>query len=68
MISGTKGAHLILDNDELYKQFADGQVFYETPDGRVPQASRAMLERALLGLVLGMQRLLLGVGSLVLER
>ncbi len=35
MISGTKGAHLILDNDELYKQFAEGQIFYETPDARV---------------------------------
>ncbi len=35
MINGTKGGHLILENEELVKAFDDEQLFYETPDGRV---------------------------------
>ncbi len=35
MISGTKGAHLVLDNDELYEALNGGMIFYETDDSRV---------------------------------
>ena len=34
LISGTKGAHLILENDELLKALDGEMLFYETPDGR----------------------------------
>jgi glycerol-3-phosphate dehydrogenase len=34
LISGTKGAHLILENDELLKAMDGEMLFYETPDGR----------------------------------
>jgi len=34
LISGTKGAHLVLDNDELLEALDGEMLFYETPDGR----------------------------------
>jgi glycerol-3-phosphate dehydrogenase len=34
LIAGTKGAHLILENDELLKALDGEMLFYETPDGR----------------------------------
>jgi glycerol-3-phosphate dehydrogenase len=34
LISGTKGAHLVLENDELMKALDGEMLFYETPDGR----------------------------------
>lgn len=38
MIGGTKGAHLVLDNDALLESLNGQMVFYETPDGRVSVA------------------------------
>jgi glycerol-3-phosphate dehydrogenase len=35
LIGGTKGAHLVIDNDELYEAMAGGMIYYETPEGRV---------------------------------
>ena len=35
LIAGTKGAHLILDNDDLVKACDGEQLLYETDDGRV---------------------------------
>ncbi len=35
MIGGTKGAHLVVDNDELFKTLDGEMIYYETPDGRV---------------------------------
>jgi glycerol-3-phosphate dehydrogenase len=35
LIGGTKGAHLVIDNDELYEALAGGMIYYETPEGRV---------------------------------
>ena len=35
MIGGTKGAHLVLDNDALLESLNGQMVYYETPDGRV---------------------------------
>jgi glycerol-3-phosphate dehydrogenase len=35
MISGTKGAHLVLDNDELYETLCGEMIYYETSDSRV---------------------------------
>lgn len=34
-IGGTKGSHLIVDNDELRAATGEHMIFYETPDGRV---------------------------------
>ena len=34
LIAGTKGAHLVLENDELLKALDGEMLFYETPDGR----------------------------------
>lgn len=34
MISGTRGGHLVLDNDELLAALDGEMIFYETPDGR----------------------------------
>jgi len=34
LIAGTKGAHLVLENDELMKALDGEMLFYETPDGR----------------------------------
>ncbi len=34
LISGTKGAHLVLENDELLEALDGEMLFYETPDGR----------------------------------
>ncbi len=34
LIAGTKGAHLVLDNDELLKALDGEMLFYETPEGR----------------------------------
>jgi len=38
MIAGTKGAHLVLDNDDLLAALDSEMLFYETPDGRVSVA------------------------------
>ncbi|MCP4375912.1 MAG: glycerol-3-phosphate dehydrogenase/oxidase [bacterium] len=35
LVGGTKGAHLVIDNDQLYEALADGMIYYETPEGRV---------------------------------
>ena len=35
LIGGTKGAHLVIDNDQLYEALAGGMIYYETPEGRV---------------------------------
>ena len=35
MIGGTKGAHLVLQNDLLYQSLQDEMVYYENPDGRI---------------------------------
>jgi len=35
LISGSKGGHLILENEELFQQLKDGMIYYETKDGRV---------------------------------
>ncbi len=48
MIDGTKGAHLVLDNDELLKALRGEMLFYETPDGRVSVAL-PWLGKALIG-------------------
>ena len=34
LIAGTKGAHLVLDNDEMLEALDGEMLFYETPDGR----------------------------------
>jgi len=34
LIAGTKGAHLVLDNDELLEALDGEMLFYETPEGR----------------------------------
>jgi len=34
LIAGTKGGHLVLDNDELMKALDGEMLFYETPEGR----------------------------------
>ena len=34
LIAGTKGGHLVLDNDELLEALDGEMLFYETPDGR----------------------------------
>ncbi|MFC1806330.1 FAD-dependent oxidoreductase, partial [Planctomycetota bacterium] len=34
LIAGTKGGHLVLDNDELFEALDGEMLFYETPDGR----------------------------------
>jgi len=34
LIAGTKGAHLVLENDELLEALDGEMLFYETPDGR----------------------------------
>ena len=38
LIGGTKGAHLVIDNDRLYEALAGGMIYYETPEGRVAVA------------------------------
>jgi glycerol-3-phosphate dehydrogenase len=38
MIGGTKGAHLVLDNDQLYETLQGEMIYYETSDGRVSVA------------------------------
>jgi len=35
LIGGTKGAHLVVDNQDLYRALAGEMVYYETADGRV---------------------------------
>ncbi|WP_440708771.1 glycerol-3-phosphate dehydrogenase/oxidase [Herbiconiux sp. YIM B11900] len=34
-MGGTKGSHIVLDNDELYEACAGGEVFFENDDGRI---------------------------------
>ncbi len=48
MIGGTKGAHLVLDNDQLYEALQDGMIYYETSDSRVSIAL-PWLGKALIG-------------------
>ncbi len=38
MIGGTKGAHLVLDNQALYETLQGEMIYYETADGRVAVA------------------------------
>jgi glycerol-3-phosphate dehydrogenase len=38
LISGTKGAHLVLDNDDLMQTLRGEMIYYETSDGRVSVA------------------------------
>ena len=38
MMGGTKGAHLVLANDELLQALDGDMIYYETPDGRVSVA------------------------------
>ena len=47
-IGGTKGAHLVLDNDQLLEALDGGMTYYETPDGRVSVAL-PWLGKALIG-------------------
>jgi len=47
-IGGTKGAHLVLDNPELYETFQGEMIYYETADGRVSIAL-PWLGKALIG-------------------
>jgi glycerol-3-phosphate dehydrogenase len=35
LIGGTKGAHLVLENQQLYDSLQGGMIYYETSDGRV---------------------------------
>ena len=35
LIGGTKGGHLVLDNDDLYQTLAGEMIYYETAEGRV---------------------------------
>ena len=48
LIGGTKGAHLVIDNDQLYEALAGGMIYYETPEGRVAVAL-PWLGKSLLG-------------------
>jgi len=48
MIGGTKGAHLVLDNDQLLEVLDGDMIYYETPDGRVSVAL-PWLGKALIG-------------------
>jgi glycerol-3-phosphate dehydrogenase len=34
-MGGTKGSHIVLDNQELYEACAGGEVFFENDDGRI---------------------------------
>ena len=38
LIGGTKGAHLVLDNDDLYETLQGEMIYYETAEGRVAVA------------------------------
>ena len=35
LIGGTKGGHLVVDNDDLYRTLAGEMIYYETAEGRV---------------------------------
>jgi len=48
MMGGTKGAHLVLDNDELLEALDGDMIYYETSDGRVSVAL-PWLGKALIG-------------------
>ena len=48
LISGSKGAHLVLDNDELLEALDGEELLYETPEGRVSIAL-PWLGKALIG-------------------
>jgi glycerol-3-phosphate dehydrogenase len=48
MIGGTKGAHLVLDNDALYQALQGEMIYYETAEGRVSIAL-PWLGRTLIG-------------------
>ena len=48
LIAGTKGGHLVLDNDELLAALDGEMLFYETPDGRAVVAL-PWLGKALIG-------------------
>ena len=48
LVGGTKGAHLVLDNQDLMDALQGEMVYYETPDGRVSIAL-PWLGKALIG-------------------
>jgi len=48
MIGGTKGSHLVLDNQDLYEALQGEMIYYETDDGRVSVAL-PWLGKALIG-------------------
>jgi len=48
LIGGTKGAHLVIDNDQLYEALDGGMIYYETPEGRVAIAMQ-WLGKSLIG-------------------
>ena len=48
LIGGTKGAHLVIDNDQLYEALSGGMTYYETPEGRVAIAMQ-WLGKSLIG-------------------
>lgn len=47
-MGGTKGSHLVIDNDELYDALGDRMVYYEHEDGRVCITFRFM-DRVMMG-------------------
>ncbi|NQV32305.1 MAG: glycerol-3-phosphate dehydrogenase/oxidase [Phycisphaeraceae bacterium] len=47
-MGGTKGSHLVIDNDELYNALGDRMVYYEHEDGRVCITFRFM-DRVMMG-------------------
>jgi len=38
LVGGTKGAHLVIDNEQLYEALDGEMIYYETPEGRVAVA------------------------------
>jgi glycerol-3-phosphate dehydrogenase len=48
MIGGTKGAHLVIDNDALYESLQGEMIYYETAEGRVA-ISLPWLGKSLIG-------------------
>jgi len=48
LVGGTKGAHLVIDNEQLYDALDGEMIYYETPEGRVAVAL-PWLGKALIG-------------------
>jgi len=48
LVGGTKGAHLVIDNDQLYDALDGEMIYYETPEGRVA-VTLPWLGKALIG-------------------